>query len=97
MGKSPFLSPIISTLLDAIHRSKWEDSSTINKLFLRARIQSVSGVNSKKHQTTLPGCWFDLPGHMLYKVYDCPSRDAMQKIDYGTGDHRMVFFQYHGD
>jgi hypothetical protein len=34
----------------------------------------------KKHQTTMLGCWFDLPGHTLYEVYDCPSLEAMQKL-----------------
>jgi L-rhamnose mutarotase len=34
----------------------------------------------KKYQITLLGCWFDLPGHALYEVYDAPSLEAFQKM-----------------
>jgi len=34
----------------------------------------------KKYQMTLLGCWFDLPGHTLYEVYDAPSLDVFQKM-----------------
>lgn len=34
----------------------------------------------KKYQISLLGCWFDLPGHTLYEVYDSPSLDAFQKM-----------------
>jgi hypothetical protein len=34
----------------------------------------------KKYQITLKGCWFDIPGHTLYEVYDAPSLEAFQKM-----------------
>jgi hypothetical protein len=34
----------------------------------------------KKHQVTMIGCWFDIPGHALYEVYDAPSLDSFQKM-----------------
>jgi hypothetical protein len=34
----------------------------------------------KKYQITMIGCWFDIPGHTLYEVYDAPSMDAFQKM-----------------
>jgi hypothetical protein len=34
----------------------------------------------KKYRVTLLGCWFDLPGHTLYEVYDAPSLDTFQKM-----------------
>lgn len=34
----------------------------------------------KKHNVTLLGCWFDLPGHTLYEFYDAPSPEAFQKM-----------------
>jgi len=34
----------------------------------------------KKYQITLLGCWFDLPGHALYEVYDAPSLETFQKM-----------------
>jgi hypothetical protein len=34
----------------------------------------------KKYQVTLLGCWFDLPGHTLYEVYDAPNLDVFQKM-----------------
>jgi L-rhamnose mutarotase len=34
----------------------------------------------KKHNITLVGCWFDLPGHTLYEFYDAPDFDTFQKL-----------------
>lgn len=34
----------------------------------------------KKHNITMLSCWFDLPGHTLYEVYDAPSLEAFQKM-----------------
>lgn len=34
----------------------------------------------KKYQITLLSCWFDLPGHALYEVYDTPGLEAFQKM-----------------
>lgn len=34
----------------------------------------------KKHNVHLLGCWFDLPGHTLYEVYDAPDANAFQKL-----------------
>jgi hypothetical protein len=34
----------------------------------------------KKYQITLLGCWFDLPGHAMYEVYDAPSLETFQRM-----------------
>ena len=34
----------------------------------------------EKYHITMIGCWFDIPGHTLYEVYDAPSLDAFQKM-----------------
>ncbi|MDD1679945.1 MAG: hypothetical protein LUO93_12275 [Methanomicrobiales archaeon] len=34
----------------------------------------------KKYHITLIGCWFDIPGHTLYEVYNAPSLDAFQRM-----------------
>ena len=34
----------------------------------------------KKNNVTLLGCWFDLPGHTLYEVYDAPDAGAVQRM-----------------
>jgi L-rhamnose mutarotase len=34
----------------------------------------------QKYHITMIGCWFDIPGHTLYEVYDAPSLEAFQKM-----------------
>jgi L-rhamnose mutarotase len=33
-----------------------------------------------KYHITMIGCWFDIPGHTLYEVYDAPSAETFQKL-----------------
>jgi hypothetical protein len=34
----------------------------------------------EKYQIKMLGCWFDIPGHTLYEVYDAPSMEVFQKM-----------------
>jgi hypothetical protein len=54
----------------------------------------------EKYHITMIGCWFDIPAHTLYEVYDAPSLEAFQKMgmepaiagwsSFNTMDIRMV-------
>ena len=32
----------------------------------------------QKHGVAMLGCWFDIPGHALYEIYDAPDYAAIQ-------------------
>jgi len=47
---------------------------------IHANLVDKLGSLLEKHQIKMLGCWFDLPGHTLYEVYDVPTLEALQKM-----------------
>jgi hypothetical protein len=65
-----------------ISRHSPESCWMFNEKNRRIHIDLFNALDSilKKYQISLKGCWFDIPGHTLYEVYDAPSIEVFQKM-----------------
>jgi hypothetical protein len=50
-----------------------------NRQIHRDLFNALDGL-MKKYHITMKGCWFDIPAHTLYEVYDAPSLEAFQQM-----------------
>lgn len=70
------------TIFLVISRHAPESCWLFNEKSKRIHINLLDRLDAlcAKYNLSLLGCWFDIPGHTLYEVYDAPSLEVFSKM-----------------